>query len=84
MTDISQTITDELRKLRPGAEDADANARLSEDLGLTSMKMVLLLTSLCQRLSVPMTALTEADLAAMTTPALIEAKLARLIPQRVA
>jgi hypothetical protein len=41
------------------------------------MKMVLLITGLCQRLGVPLTSLTEIDLAEMTTTAAVIARLDR-------
>lgn len=84
MSSIETTIAEELRKLRPGAPEAAPTARLSADLGLTSIKMVLLLTALCQRLEIPMTAITENDLAEMTTPAMIASRLTPHLPQKAA
>lgn len=70
MTDLISVIVAELVRLVPNIGSADQiapDAQLSNDLGVTSMQMVLLVTTLCRRLDVPMTAFDEADLAAMTS-----------------
>ena len=53
------------------------DARLDTQLGFTSMKTVLLITTLCTELGVSLTVFTEDDIAAMTTPAAIQARFLR-------
>ena len=78
MSDLETAVRDHVARLSGLAPDAiELSARLDSGLGLTSMKMVLLITGLCQRLGVPLTSFTELDLAAMTTPAAIIARLDR-------
>ncbi len=70
MTDLNSVITAELVRLVPNIGSADQiepDAQLSHDLGVTSMQMVLLVTTLCRRLDVPMMTFDETDLAAMTS-----------------
>jgi acyl carrier protein len=83
MPDLETTVRAHVARLSGLGPDAiDLSARLDSGLGLTSMKMVLLITGLCQRIGVPLTSLTEIDLAEMTTPAAVIARLDRaLAPQ---
>jgi acyl carrier protein len=70
VTDLISVIIAELVRLVPNIgspEQIEPDAQLSHDLGVTSMQMVLLVTTLCRRLDVPMTAFDETDLAAMTS-----------------
>lgn len=80
MSDLESAVRESVARLCGTApESIDLSARLDSGLGLTSMKMVMLITGLCQRLAVPLTAFTEIDLAAMTTPAAIIDRLDREI-----
>lgn len=85
MSDLEITVRENVARLcgaKP--ENIDLSARLDSGLGLTSMKMVMLITGLCQRLGVSLTAFTEIDLAAMTTSAAIIDRLGReLAPEGV-
>jgi|LakMenEpi03Aug12_release.lakeMendotaPanAssembly.Ray.scaffolds.fasta_scaffold4842269_1 acyl carrier protein len=78
MPDLETTVREHVARLAGLTPAAiDPSARLDSGLGLTSMKMVLLITGLCQRLGVPLTSLTEIDLAEMTTTAAVIARLDR-------
>ncbi|HBG98947.1 MAG TPA: hypothetical protein DDY29_09565 [Rhodobacteraceae bacterium] len=78
MPELETQVRESIARLAAVApEDIEMEARLETALGFTSMKMVLLVTGLCQTTGVSLTAFTEDDLAAMTTPAAIVGHLAR-------
>ena len=69
-TVIEQTVIDKIVRLSAidGPDNLDMNADLSRDLGLSSMKKVMLITSLCQSLEVNVANIDENLLEIMTTP----------------
>jgi acyl carrier protein len=78
MPELEKQIRESIARLsNAGADQIDMSARLDTTLGFTSMKMVLLITSLCTTTGIPLTAFTERDLEAMTTPAAIHEHLSR-------
>lgn len=87
MTDLTYTIATALARLVPNAgapDQIDADAQLAQELGVTSMQMVLLITTLCRTLGVSMTAFDEDDLAAMTSVRAIAARFQAHLPEMAA
>ncbi|MET3139439.1 acyl carrier protein [Undibacterium sp. GrIS 1.2] len=87
MTNLYSTITIVLARLVPNAgapDQIDADAQLAQELGVTSMQMVLLITTLCRTLGVSMTAFDEDDLAAMISVRAIAARFQTHLPEMVA
>lgn len=85
MPDLETQIRENIARLSSArAADIDMSARLDTALGFTSMKMVLLITSLCTTTGVSLTTFTERDLEAMTTPSAIHQYFSReLSPQEI-
>ena len=63
-TVIAQTVEARLRELLPGRADEHLGleAHLFDELGLTSINLVVLMTSLCEDLDVSLFEFTETDL----------------------
>ncbi|WP_349369838.1 acyl carrier protein [Salinarimonas sp.] len=68
MDDIETKLRACVARLMPAVgPELDLDAHLTEEIGLTSMKLVMLVTALCRELGVGLSSLTEADIAGMTT-----------------
>jgi acyl carrier protein len=61
--DIAIQVLERLKRAAPQRTSFELQARLKEDLGLSSLKLVTILTQLCEQLQFDILALTDADLA---------------------
>lgn len=78
---ITQVVIEQLCVLRglPRADAAalDLSQSLFDHYGISSLEMVLLMTDVCEKAAVPMTDLTEVDIAQLKTPSEIVTLLRR-------
>lgn len=63
MENVTEEVVRQLKQIAPNATSLEPDVDLKDDLGLSSLSLVSLLTQLCEIFNVDMLALTDADLA---------------------
>ena len=72
MPTIEIIVQERCRELIGGVHEAevplDMHRRLVEEYGFSSLQLITLLTNICEESALPLTALTERDIATIKTP----------------
>ena len=77
---MQEKVLEELRRVLkiPAIEPVPPDARLFDEMGLTSIHLITLLTRLCEDSGIDMMALQDTDLRSMQTPRDIASVLSRV------